>query len=83
MLQTQTVEPGTLSLLKRLMAIPELRSFCLVGGTALSLKFGHRKSIDLDLFSPEEFKNSDITGLLKETFPSYRLESNVEKFGVF
>ena len=42
MLYFETVEPGTLSLLKELMTIPELRSFSLVGGTALSLQYGHR-----------------------------------------
>jgi len=53
MLQTQTIEPGTLSVLNTLMEIEELNQFSLVGGTALSLKYGHRKSIDLDLFSYE------------------------------
>ena len=35
MLQTRTVEPGTLGLLKELMAVPEIAPFYLVGGTAL------------------------------------------------
>lgn len=55
MLQTKTIEPGTLSLLKKIMEIPELKQFWLVGGTALSLKYGHRNSIDLNLFSTENF----------------------------
>ena len=46
MLHTQTVERDTLGLLKELMAMPELNSFVLVGGTNLALKFGHRLSID-------------------------------------
>ncbi len=37
MLQTRTVEPGTLALLKRLMALSGLDPFFLVGGTALAL----------------------------------------------
>lgn len=36
-----------------------LRQFFLVGGTALSLQIGHRKSIDLDLFTVEDF-STDI-----------------------
>ena len=48
MLHTQTVTGATLGLLKRLMARPELAQFALVGGTNLSLRLGHRKSIDLD-----------------------------------
>jgi Nucleotidyl transferase AbiEii toxin, Type IV TA system len=60
MLHTQTVEPNTLGLLKRLMADETLRSFNLVGGTALSLQIGHRKSIDLDLFTQSDFVGDDI-----------------------
>jgi hypothetical protein len=33
------------------MEIPELHPFNLVGGTALALKYGHRVSVDLDLFA--------------------------------
>jgi hypothetical protein len=49
MLQTQTIESQPFSLLKQLMTM-ELQGFSLVGGTALALKFGHRKSVDIDLF---------------------------------
>lgn len=35
-------------------------SFGLVGGTAIALIIGHRRSIDLDLFSNKEFENEDI-----------------------
>ena len=68
MLQTQTIEPGTLSVLKSLMMIPELNQFSLVGGTALSLKYGHRTSIDLDLFSNENFEHEIIIESLQNTF---------------
>ena len=50
MLHTETVEPSTLDLLKRLLRLPELSNIRLVGGTALALHLGHRKSVDLDLF---------------------------------
>lgn len=60
MLQTQTVKSGTLSILRDLMTIPELNGFALVGGTALSLLYGHRTSIDLDLFSTQKFERSDL-----------------------
>ena len=55
MLHRSTVESSTLDLLKELLAIPELKDFYLVGGTALSLKYGHRISVDLDLFSIKDF----------------------------
>lgn len=50
MLHTETVTASTLDLLIRLQQMPELANMRLVGGTALALHLGHRKSIDLDLF---------------------------------
>jgi len=48
--------------------MPELAGFSLVGGTALSLKYGHRTSIDLDLFCEEAFDREIILKTLEETF---------------
>ena len=50
MLHTETVEPSTLDLLRRLHRLPDLTSTRLVGVTALALHLGHRKSVDLDMF---------------------------------
>lgn len=50
MLSFQTVESNTLELLKQLQAFPVLKETRLVGGTALALQYGHRMSVDLDLF---------------------------------
>ena len=50
MLSLRTIEPHTLELLKALMQEPALCELRLVGGTALALQYGHRSSIDLDLF---------------------------------
>ena len=50
MLHTETVEPSTLDLLRHLQRLPDLTSTRLVGGTALALHLGHRKSVDLDMF---------------------------------
>jgi len=50
------------------MEIPELQSFNLVGGTALALKYGHRLSVDLDLFSTEKFEHQPIIDVLQRTF---------------
>ena len=36
------------------------KKFGLVGGTAIALQIGHRKSIDFDLFAQETFQNSEI-----------------------
>ncbi len=50
-----TVEPETLELLRALLALAELQDFALVGGTALALQLGHRKSIDLHFFTQTDF----------------------------
>lgn len=68
MLHLETVEPETLSLLKKLMSLPELNDFCLAVGTALSLKLGHRISVDLDLFSSKKFEVKTLTSVLNKFF---------------
>ncbi len=62
----------------------ELKQFCLVGGTALSLKYGHRKSIDLDLFCIESFENETIVKSLENSFgDEFSYRGNFSKWGVF
>jgi len=51
-----------------LMRIPALKDFHLVGGTALSLKYGHRTSVDLDLFNCQPFENTLIEKSLFDLF---------------
>ena len=55
MLHDETVLPGTFTLLKELSKLDSFQKFSLVGGTALSLRYGHRHSEDLDFFSNERF----------------------------
>lgn len=47
MLYKETIEPKTLELLIDLQKEPLLSIFNLVGGTALALHLGHRKSIHI------------------------------------
>ena len=54
MLQTQTVVPELMELLKKIMSEKLFSDFNLVGGTALALQIGHRNSIDIDLFGNSE-----------------------------
>ncbi|HAK76110.1 MAG TPA: hypothetical protein DCM71_04195 [Runella sp.] len=79
MLYTSTVDNNTLSLLLRLMEWPVLKKFALVGGTNLSLQLGHRMSVDLDLFSNEEFLSEDIILTIDKIFPSFELIYRTEK----
>jgi hypothetical protein len=70
MLHLETVEPNTFSILREVQSIPELSDFSLVGGTALSLHFGHRVSRNLDLFSNNPFYNDEVNQALIARFGS-------------
>ena len=84
MLYTQTVEPRTFALLKQLLDMPELASFSLVGGTALSLVYGHRISIDLDLFSDIKFDQDLVINALRQKFTEgFIYEGEFKHFGIF
>lgn len=50
MLQTQTVSPELLELLKFISKSEVFKDFILVGGTSLALQIGHRNSVDIDMF---------------------------------
>lgn len=57
MLQLSTIDTATLELLKKLMCFDVFKNMRLVGGTALALQIGHRKSIDLYFFGNIDFQN--------------------------
>jgi predicted nucleotidyltransferase component of viral defense system len=63
MLSTQAVDTANIQLLAALMQEPLLKPFVLVGGTALALQLGHRRSQDIDLFSDGP---TPIDGEIKE-----------------
>ncbi|PIP85264.1 hypothetical protein COY48_01000 [Candidatus Collierbacteria bacterium CG_4_10_14_0_8_um_filter_43_86] len=42
------------------------QEFYLVGGTALALQYGHRRSTDFDLFSQKAFDNYDIRRMINQ-----------------
>lgn len=62
------IAPSTFSLIRELQALPELKDFHLVGGTALALQLGHRNSVDIDLFCLNEFNDDSILNLLNNNF---------------
>lgn len=65
MLSYRTIESHTLELLKALQSNEALKQTRLVGGTALALQYGHRSSIDLDLFGHIDIEDEDLIELLK------------------
>ena len=60
MLHLGTIEQKTLELLRRLQSLSIFEHSRLVGGTALALQLGHRKSIDLDMFGSIEATSEEI-----------------------
>lgn len=65
MLHYETVDEGTLALLKSLQSLPIFSEMRLVGGTSLALQIGHRKSIDIDLFGLLNVDFNSLTDELK------------------
>lgn len=65
MLSLQTVFPDTLELLRDLMGLPILQNMRLVGGTALALQYGHRRSVDLDFFGVTTEDTDELTEALR------------------
>jgi hypothetical protein len=64
--------------------MPELKNFSLVGGTALSLLYGHSGSVDLDLFSNEPFENVKISEAMKNKLhDEFIMEQKLPHFGIF
>ena len=68
MLQTQAVADSTLELLKKLQSKDYLGEFYLAGGTALALYWGHRQSIDLDLFTSHDFDPVSLLDQIQQDF---------------
>ena len=65
MLHYETVDEGTLGLLKQLQSLGILSEMRLVGGTSLALQIGHRKSIDIDLFGNLSAAHDNLMDELK------------------
>lgn len=66
----QAVSPALLQTIKELQQLPSLSTFALAGGTNLALRFNHRVSEDIDLFS------TGIIGI--EGFE--KIETEIKKF---
>ena len=67
-LHEETIAPDLKKVLNRLMAIKELEPFRLVGGTALALLYGHRSSVDIDLFAAGYIDIKKLPGILRTNF---------------
>jgi len=66
-----TISPALKEVLDKLMKVPQLAQFRLVGGTSLSLQLGHRESAAIDLFTDEMYSSINFQSVeesLKSTF---------------
>ena len=61
MLRYETIHPNTLGLLKKIQSLEMFADTRLVGGTALALQTGHRKSVDLDFFGKMDASLDEIS----------------------
>ncbi len=64
------ISPAAQSLLSKLGRASLSSSFYFAGGTGLALRFGHRRSVDFDFFSGDNFNEETLLTLLKEFSPS-------------
>jgi hypothetical protein len=67
-LHFEAVSPELLELLQQLMRDEAISDFYLVGGTALALRFGHRESVDIDLFTHNAFDAPTLASRLKDRY---------------
>ena len=68
--EESVLEPETRRILKQLggLLCGTEREFSLVGGTALAIQLGHRRSIDLDFFCPAPFEPDPLVQVLLNAF---------------
>ncbi len=81
MLQYKVVDQPTLDLLIKINNCALFQNYRLVGGTALALIHGHRKSIDLDFFGNEKIDTFEMIsffnsiGIVNDVKSSKRIDS--------
>jgi predicted nucleotidyltransferase component of viral defense system len=77
MLHTDAVDGSTLELLTLLQSKEYLKGFHLIGGTALALYLGHRRSVDIDLFSNFGFDVTQMLENINHDFPFQLFYSSI------
>lgn len=65
MMHWNTVHENLQRVLRDIMNESIFDPFRLVGGTALSLQWGHRMSVDIDIFSDQTYGTIDFVSLGK------------------
>lgn len=73
-----TVTPVLRDVLGKLMQSKIFQPFRLVGGTSLSLQFGHRESVDIDLFTDAAYDSIDFDQIRAYFHAEYSFVSSNE-----
>jgi hypothetical protein len=84
-LHNETVTTLLLKILHDIMGDAIFDSFYLVGGTSLSLRLGHRKSADIDLFSIAPYSSLDFScfeEFFRKTYAYYDCTDNTDIIGM-
>jgi len=68
MFHKEAIDTNTLELLVELQSLDILKDFHLAGGTSLAIQLGHRKSIDLDLFTQNDFDSNTLLEYLEDSY---------------
>ena len=79
-LHYNTVSKPVLECLQKLMANPVFDDFVLVGGTALSLQLGHRMSVDIDLFTANEYGSMNLEDIKTALATTFSYTDNLDTF---
>jgi len=77
-----TVSPTLKQILDCLMRLDSLKDFRLVGGTSLALQRGHRRSIDIDMFTDIDYDTMPLDNIrldLEKSFPIHKDLDSLEE----
>jgi len=74
-LHREAVSPALLALLTSLMQDERFSAFYLVGGTSLALRYAHRVSIDIDLFTHAAFDAQPLAECLRDHYGMVETET--------
>ena len=69
-----------------LQSLPSLSAFALAGGTSLALRFNHRRSIDIDLFSNHAVGMAGLVAVqisIHENYPNILIKLLQNVFNLF
>jgi len=77
MLNKDVLTQEGLMVFNALAKMQDMAPFTLIGGTALALQIGHRKSLDLDFWLPDKKLNKDSISIMLEKLRKSGFNANL------